>query len=69
MERIKNLDRYQKGILLIMLVMTLVFAVIYPVIISRVGFEYKDKIFVPSQENGSTVYSGKLYGQQARFIK
>lgn len=67
MERIKNLDRYQKGILLIMLVMALVFAVIYPVIISRVGFEYKDKIFVPSQENGSTVYSAKLYGQQARF--
>lgn len=67
MERIKNLDRYQKGILLIMLVMVLVFAVIYPVIISRVGFEYKDKIFVPSQENGSTVYSAKLYGQQARF--
>ena len=67
MERIKNLDRYQKGILLIMLVMVLVFAVTYPVIISRVGFEYKDKIFVPSQENGSTVYSAKLYGQQARF--
>ena len=67
MERIKNLDRYQKGILLIMLVMALVFAVIYPVIISRVGFEYKDKIFVPSQENGNTVYSAKLYGQQARF--
>jgi len=67
MERIKNLDRYQKGILLIMIAMTLVFAVIYPVTISRVGFEYKDKIFVPSQENGSTVYSAKLYGQQARF--
>lgn len=67
MERFKNLDRYQKGILLIMIAMTLVFAVIYPVTISRVGFEYKDKIFVPSQENGSTVYSGKLYGQQARF--
>ena len=67
MERIKNLDRYQKSILIIMLAMALVFAVIYTMTISRVGFEYKDKIFVPSQENGSTVYSGKLYGQQARF--
>ena len=50
-----------------MLAMAMVFAVIYPMTISRVGFEYKDKIFVPSQENGSTVYSAKLYGQQARF--
>ena len=67
MERIKNLDRYQKSILLIMIVMALVFAVIYSITISRVGFEYKGKIFVPSRENGSTVYSGKLYGQQAKF--
>lgn len=67
MNRIKNLDRYQKIILFIMLAMTFVFAVIYPMTISRVGFEYRDKIFVPSQENGNTVYSAKLYGQQAQF--
>ena len=35
--------------------------------ISKVGFEYKDAIFVPSQENGSTVYSGRLRGQKAYF--
>ncbi len=35
--------------------------------ISRVGFEYKDTILVRNQEDGSTVYSGKIKGQQACF--
>lgn len=67
MERIKNLNLYQKSILILMLVMALVFAVLYPVTISRVGYEYKDAILVPSQENGNTVYSGTLKGKQAYF--
>lgn len=67
MEKIKGLNRCQKGVLIIMIIMTLVFSVIYPVTISRVGFEYKDTILVPRQENGSTVYSGKIQGRQARF--
>lgn len=67
MERIRNLNLYQKGILILMLVMAIVFAVLYPVTIARVGYEYKDAILVPSQENGNTVYSGKLKGKQASF--
>ena len=67
MERIKSLNRYQKGVLIIMITMALVFAVVYPMTISRVGFEYKDTILVPSQEKGGTVYSGKIQGQQAHF--
>lgn len=67
MKKIKGLNVGQKGILLGMLAMALVFSVVYPLTISRVGFEYRDKIFVPSQENGDTVYSGKLQGQTARF--
>lgn len=66
-ERIKSLNRYQKGVLIFMIAVTLVFAVVYPMTTSRVGFEYKDIILVPSQENGSTVYSGKIQGQQAHF--
>ena len=68
MERIKNLNLYQKGVLVFMIIISLVFSVIYARTISYVGFEYKDKIFVPSQDEGSTVYSGKIYGQQAHFI-
>ena len=65
MERIKELNHYQKGVLIVMIVMALVFAVIYPKIISRVGYAFKDTILVPSEEN--IMYSGKLMGEQAVF--
>ena len=67
MKKIKRLNWYQKSVLVVMIAMALVFAVIYYMTISKVGFEYKDAIFVPSQENGSTVYSGRLRGQKAYF--
>ncbi|MDO5422140.1 MAG: hypothetical protein Q4F41_00255 [Eubacteriales bacterium] len=67
MKKIKSLNRYQKGVLIFMVAMTLVFAVVYSMTISQAGFEYKNTILVPSQENGSTVYSGKIQGQQAHF--
>ena len=67
-ERFKCLDIYQKVILLLMAAMTLVFAAVYAITIARVGFAYRGAILVPSQENGSTVYSGKVKGLQARFI-
>lgn len=67
MARIRRLDWYQRGILLLLLALALVFAVIYRVRIARVGFLYQDKIFVPSEENGVTVYSGKISGEPAQF--
>ena len=68
MKRIKDLNRYQKGLLIFMIAMTLIFAVIYPRTISRVGYRYNDAILVPTQENGKTIYTGKIQGKQARFI-
>ena len=68
MEKIKSLNGYQKGILIFMIVMALIFAVIYPVTISRVGYRYNDTILVPIQENGKTIYTGKIQGEQAQFI-
>lgn len=68
MERIKNLNSYQKGILIFMIAMALLFAVIYPKTLSRVGYRYNDAILVPTEENGNTVYSGKIQGEQAEFI-
>lgn len=67
MERIKGLNSYQKSILIFMIAMSLIFAVIYPKTISRVGYRYNDAILIPAQENGHTVYSGKIKGQQACF--
>ena len=66
-ERIKNLNKYQKGFLAAIIVMVLIFTVLYAVTISNVGFAYKDAILVPSEANGNTVYSGKLEGQTAQF--
>ena len=67
MEKIKSLNSYQKAVLVFMIAMSFVFAVIYLKTISKVGFEYKDEILVHSQENGSTLYSGKIRGQEAQF--
>jgi len=66
-EKLKSLNHYQKVVLILMIVMAITFWVVYSMTISRVGFEYKDTILVPSQENGNTVYSGKIKGQQARY--
>ena len=68
MERTKDLNPYQKGLLFFMIVMTLLFAIIYPMTISKVGYRYNDAILVPTQENGKTVYIGKIQGKQAQFI-
>ncbi len=67
MERIKSLNRYQKGVLIVMIVMAIIFLAVYSMTISRVGYEYHNTILVPSRENGSTVYSGKIKGQPACF--
>lgn len=67
MERIKGLDRYQKGILLLLIAMIVVFGVVYSVVSSRVGYLYNDVILVPSEENGNTIYSGAIKGQECFF--
>lgn len=63
----QNLSRFQKGILLLMAAMAVIFAAAYAVTASRVGLEYNGAILVPSQENGCTVYSGRVRGRQAVF--
>ena len=67
MERFKALDIVQKGILLLVAAMVLIFSAIYPFVLSREGFLYQDTILVPSQENGDTRYTGKLGGEAAVF--
>lgn len=67
MDRIKELGRYQKILLLLMAVMILAFTVIYPIVTARSGFLYEDTILVPAEEDGRTVYSGKIRGTAASF--
>ncbi len=67
MELIKELNRYQKAILLLLIVMAITFCVIYAVTSHRVGYLYHDVILVPSEEDGNTVYSGTIMGWECRF--
>lgn len=67
MERIKNLDRYQKGILLVLVAMAVAFAGVYAVVTSRVGYLYHDQILEAGTENGNTVYRAKVNGQEWCF--
>ena len=67
MERLKSLNRYQKGVLLVTVAMMLVFTVLYFVTTSRMGVRYMDAILTPSQNNGTTLYSGTIQGETACF--
>ena len=68
MEKLKDLNTYQKCIIVVMSIMALCFAVIYFFTISRVGYRYMDAILVPTQENGNTIYSGIIHGEKTQFI-
>lgn len=67
MERVRSLNRYQKLLLLLMILLPLIFSVIYPMTIARVGYSYRGAILVPTQENGQTRYCGKIRGEDACF--
>ena len=67
MERIRSLGRYQKGILILMAAMVLLFTALYPIVLSREGFLYRDALLIPREEGGNTVYAGKIEGQPASF--
>ena len=67
MKRFRDLDRYPKIILSALLIMAVVFAGIYGITTSRVGFKHNDKIYVPRQENGVTLYEARAEGQDCVF--
>jgi len=62
MERIKKMDKYYKVLAVLSLIMAIVFAFLYHITISKVGYNYYDAILVPSKENNNTVYTGKVLG-------
>lgn len=67
MQRLRELNGYQKVILILMAAMVLVFTVLYPVFLSRKGYSYWDSMLVCTQEGENTVYQGKMNGTSARF--
>lgn len=67
MERIRRLSWYQKTMLVALAVMTVVFAFAHHAITSREGFEYREQILIPEEQDGTTVYTGRVDGEEARF--
>lgn len=67
MERIHSLNWYQKAVLILLLAMLIVFGIVYARTASQEGYEYKGEIFLPSYENGKTVYSCRLYDADCSF--
>ena len=67
MKRIKALNRYQKALLLITILMAIVFTFLYIKSSTRKGFAYKNKILVPLEEAGKTIYAGLIHGKDAKF--
>ena len=67
MNRFRELGRYPKILLILLLGMTVIFAGVYGVVTSRVGFLHNDTIFVPRQENGITLYEATVDDQRCAF--
>lgn len=67
MERFRSLELYSKLILIALLVMAVVFAAVYGITTSRVGYLYHEVVFVPHQEGSTTRYEGKLDGERSSF--
>lgn len=65
--RIRALGKYQKAVLAAAILLVLVFSVIYPVTMGREGYLYRGALLTPRQEEGGTVYTGAVNGEQARF--
>ena len=67
MERFKKLNVLPQALLVLLVVLAVIFAPLYAVTTSRVGFLYQDAILVPRTEDRSTVYEGKIKGVEAVF--
>lgn len=65
--RIRALGKYQKAVLAAAVLLVLVFSVLYPVTMGREGYLYRGALLTPGQEEGGTVYTGTINGEQARF--
>lgn len=63
----EELNRYQKGLLLVLLIMVVIFTAVYFVCAPQVGFVYRGAFLEKSTEGENTLYSGKVRGREAVF--
>ena len=68
MNRFRELERFPKILLVALLLLVVVFAPIYGITASRVGYLHNDEIFVPRQSEGALVYEGKVDGLDSSIV-
>ncbi len=68
MKRIRDLNGYQRGLLLLLVLLALVFAVLTALTVKRQGFAYRSAILVPREKGDALVYEGRLNGREASFL-
>ena len=61
-EKIKELNRFQKVILILLALLTAIYAVAYTVATTRTGLVYRDEILRPLADGSG--WSGKVDGEQ-----
>lgn len=69
MERIREMGKYQRGVLFLTLAMIVIFTILYPLLYPRVGFmcnnnyAYSTTFLEMRQEGEVTVYEGWVEGK------
>jgi hypothetical protein len=61
------MDRYQKGLLLALAAMALIFGCVYAAVVSRTGYFYHDRILEPVAEGGATIYRAEVGNEEWRI--
>ena len=73
MERIREMGKYQRGVLFLTLAMIVIFTILYPLLYPRVGFmcnndyAYSTTFLEMRQEGEVTVYEGWVEGKKLTF--
>ena len=68
MNRFRELERFPKILLIALVLLVVVFAPIYGITASRVGYLHNGEIFVPRQSEGALVYEGQVDGRDSTII-
>lgn len=67
MSSFRELNRPRQVFFILLVVLVLLFAVLYAVQSSKVGFSYYGEILVAKEKDGVTTYTGKIKGEEACF--
>ena len=62
MERMKQLGRFQKGVLVVLIAVVTIFTILYSIAFSKIGFVDEDAFMEKRTDGENTVYTGNVNG-------